>query len=171
MAIWHFRSILIPEVILRRKYSTMPTKVAVEMIDFPWWSEVEAQQGLERWINSLLPPLEPWSDMRRWGYEHGHRVYLTYADQNLAKIEEISLCIDARCVSDELIDTYCRIASKLECVFLTRRGEILIPEKVSILRAVKTSVAGRFLEDPVATLRGLECPSISVSIDRRTDED
>lgn len=171
MAIWHFRLILVPEVILRERCEGVPETIQTELADFPWWSEIQPPEGIEKWFDSLLPPLEPWSEMRRWGFEDSHQAHVIYTNGNPTAIEEIGFAIDARSVSEKLIEAYCGIALQFECVFLTARlgpqQEILRPSKSDILRALNASTAARFLTDPVTTLKSLDGPSITVWVDHK----
>jgi hypothetical protein len=164
MAIWHFRLVLIPELILLRRYGAILERIPRETLDFPWWSDVEPTQGFEQWIDSFLPSLEPWSEMRRWGFEHGNRAHVCYVEEDPTKVEEIGITIDARCVSEELIESFCQLASKLGCAFLTvNNAEIVQADKMSLAGALQRSTASRFLQDPVATLKGLDCPVIEIN--------
>jgi hypothetical protein len=166
MAIWHFRLVLIPELILRRRYGTIPDKIPREAVDFPWRSQIAPQQGFEQWIDSFVPSLEPWPDMRRWGFEHGNRVSVCYVEGSSTKVEEIGITIDARHAPEELLEAFGNLASKLGCVFLTvHTGEIVQPDKSSLLRALKASTANRFLSDPETTLKGLDCGVLEIDFE------
>lgn len=88
----------------------------------------------------------------------GNRVSVVYVEGGSTRVEEIGITMDARHAPEELLEKLGDLASRLRCVFLTvHTAEIVQPDKPSLLRALKESTANKFLDDPEATLKGLDC--------------
>ena len=167
MAIWQYRLILLPEAVLLRKYEILPGTIQTELAeDFPWWSDVQPRAGFEKQIDLILPPAASWSEsMRMWGQNSGDDAYVIYTDETMKVVEEISFRINASKISQELVKDICEIARNLKCVFLTSEYEILAPDESMVLENLNRSTASRFVQDPAATLQGVDQEKLQKRID------
>jgi hypothetical protein len=170
MAIWQHRLILIPETVLLKKYDVLPLSIPMELAeDFAWWSEVQPEAGFERKINLILQPKESWSEsLRMWGQKHGDDAYVCYADESKKIVQEISFRVDARTISHDIVQRICRLATDLKCVLLSSEYEVLAPDESMVLANVNCLTAKRFVDDPTATLQGLDQQKMQKRIDHIT---
>jgi hypothetical protein len=166
MAIWQFRLILLPEDELGELYPILPKSIPEEIAeDRVWWSSRQPQTGFEAQIDAILPPMESWSQsMRMWGQHDGNDAYVIYADEDLAKVEQISFRIDARNISPDLVHEICTLAKRMGCVFVTHKYEILLPSETDVLNAIESSTAKSFVDDPITTLKNLDTTKIEISL-------
>lgn len=158
MAIWQFRLIFIPEKMLLSKFDVLPLAIPSDLAeDFAWWSEIQPPAGFEHQIDLILPQMESWStSMRMWGQKHADDAHVIYADESKHKVEEIAFRIDANAISPVLVRRICALAKQLECLLMTPKYEILVPDDSMVLAAVYQSTAKKFVDDPVATLLTLD---------------
>ena len=171
MALWQFRLILLPRRALLEQFGIVPVSISMEAAeDYHWWSDVQPPEGFERQIDSMLPRKESWSTgMRMWGQEDSNDAYVSYKDENMNAVEEIAFRIDARAISADLTSAICTFARNLDCLLMTQEYEILAPERSVILQTVNTSIARRYVVDPVSTLQSLEKGKIEKRINYLTN--
>jgi len=166
MAIWHFRLILVPTRALRAKFGVIPIAVPQESDeDFTvWWSAIQPREGFEASIDGMLPRKKSWSEeMWMWGRDDGDEAYVCYDSEGKDRtVEEIGFRIDVGALSPGFVRDICALAIDLECMLLTDTCHVKAPEAQVLLAAIKSSTAQRYLDDPVATLRGLSLANSEV---------
>lgn len=156
MAIWQFRVILLPEKALPHEQGVLQLSVPMELAETAkWWSSVTQPKEIEKQISKILSPSDAWSDsMRTWGEQDGNDAYICYTDESRNVIEEIAFRFDAREISRQLVHQICVLARSIGCAMMTPEYGILLPDESLVLKAIQTSLAGRYVKDPVSALQG-----------------
>jgi hypothetical protein len=157
MSIWHFKLSLIPEEVLRSKYCVLPSVIASDAAeDSLLWISVEPVE-IEKEIDSILPETNSWSDsMRIWGDEHSDSASICYIDEEKKRLEWVEFRIDVRNLSRSFVGAICKLAKELKCLVLTDQYQLIVPNEVAVFAAIDSSIAKRFVEDPISTLRSLK---------------
>ena len=168
MAIWQFRLNLIPEEVLLRRYEILPSVIPEDLAeDLPWWSDVQPPSGFERQIDLILPQMKSWSEsMRMWGTKGSDDAHVGYVDESEKVVEDIQFRVDARTISPDLVRRICILAKYLGCALMTSDYEILAPDESMVLSAINNSIAKKFVDDPVSTLKSLDRPDIQKKFNR-----
>jgi hypothetical protein len=102
------------------------------------------------------------------GQKHGDDAYVFNSDESKTIVQEISFRVAARTVSHEIVQRICRFATDLKWVLLTSEYEILAPDESMVLADINCSTAKRFVDDPTATLQGLDQRKMEKRIDHIT---
>jgi hypothetical protein len=168
MAIWQVPFILIPEKVLLAKYEVLPPAIPMELAeDYGWWSSVQPPEGFERKIDLILPQMASWSNsIRMWGQKHGNDACVCYSDESKTKVEEISVRVDARSISTELVHSICDLAKWLRSVLMTADYEILVPDDSMVLTSIDQSRGKKFVDDPISAMTSLAVPKIQERFNR-----
>jgi len=107
---------------------------------------LEQRRGLVRALDDLLPRHQAWSTgVMVWGNTRATDVQLYVDDDGSA---ELHVRIDARSFGTELVEALCDIVRDLDLAFVTEDGAVLMPRSETVLRALASSKAHRFSEDP-----------------------
>jgi hypothetical protein len=165
MAIWQFRLDVAPiETIRERAHGVLPQAITDDMADDSFWLAIQPPQGLEKWIDAILPRASSWSEqMEMWGDEDGDCAAVGYKDEKKNSVEDISFRVDVRNISDRFVRGVCALARACDCVFITAKKQVLQPDEPIVQEAIRNSLAKRYLEDPVKALLSLE-PSETIPI-------
>lgn len=161
MAIWQFKISLVPRDGVQRVHGvitstldefTSPSGESVDFLDeeYPnYWEGVKIPPDCLRELESLLPPIESWSDRARmFGYDSGHKLEVWDT--------EVRVSFDMRAFDPDYFRHVLDLARRMEClVVLNGSGAILSPDDEEVLEACNKSVACRFVADPESTLLGL----------------
>ena len=104
-------------------------------------------------IVDILPRRETWSsDLVQFGTEDGTRVDLWTAD---TRIEEMSVRIDANELNSTFLIRLAEIGKEFDLLFVSENAEVIPPSARRLFRALASSNASRFIEDPEAFLANL----------------
>jgi hypothetical protein len=92
------------------------------------------------------------SEYREWGDDAADDVQIHLDD---AAIQYVQVRLNVADISMPLIDGVCALARDFSCVFATRSGAIIRPQRAFVLRAIMRSDSARFVSDPERFIREL----------------
>lgn len=156
MAIWQCRLIVAPRSAIFARYGGVPPSLAeAEAERGEWWESVPPPPELEKWLAEILPSAESWSpSIRIWGEKHSDAIIASY-NEVTGKLEELVLYVDARRISDALVEEFCALGKRLDALLLTQASTVLDPAVQGVKAAILRSRARAFVEAPEQTLKNL----------------
>jgi hypothetical protein len=165
MAIWQFKTHLIPEQRVRELYGQMPVTIPVgDDKRVQWGDGIQPLQDFEAEISAMLPEMSSWdSSSRMWGDDKNDTdfVWVIYADDNRNSVVEMEFRFYAAEISEPYVARACQFAARHACLFVDNRSRrVMKPDVASVMNGIRKSTAGRFVKDPVPTLTNL--PEIRV---------
>jgi hypothetical protein len=153
MAIWQFVLDLIPAaaaridgIIAARMSSEQLSGIELR------FSQSKANSFFER-VGMMLPGGRfRGSEYREWGDDAADDVQIHLED---AAIQYVQVRLNVADIRMPLVDGICALARDFSCVFATRGGAIIRPQRELVLRAILRSDAARFVSDPDRFIREL----------------
>jgi len=159
MAIWHFKLVLVSRRRVEIFYGGIPVAIPDQDLgNHVFWESGESAQVLEDSLLSVWPEVSSWSnEIRCWGEEDGHQISVIYSS---TIVEEVGVKVDARKPCMEFLREICRLGVQYDCLLLIGGNYVLEPNFESLFERFQSSVASRYLADPVGVLKSLPKNSI-----------
>jgi len=156
MAIWQFKTQLIPRQRVVERYGRIPVD---DTDDVQWRDRIQLPQGFEAEIAAMLPVTDSWSSScRMWG-DHKNDTdfaWVMYTDESLTTVEAIEFRFWTVKISSPYITQACEFAARHGCLFVDNRSRrVMMPTVASLTNGLRKSTARKFVEDPVTTLTNL----------------
>lgn len=134
--------------------SAIPDKDTVEQ-DF--WASYKIPADFDSFFEPFGPEFTSWCESTRcWGEEKGHQISVLYEGD---RVEWITSKVDARIPCTVFLHQLVEVAIRLDGLLLIGKNEdeahTLEPDFATLSEHFRTSVASRFLLDPVGTLKSL----------------
>lgn len=160
MAIWQFKTLLIPERAVVARYGQIPVTIpTIDNDEIDWWAADQPLAGFEAEISDMLREAKPWNEeMRVWGDEVNDTdmVWVFYTDATRTAVKLMEFRFDARDLSKTYVEKFLRFAARHVCVIVDARlRRLMTPDPESFSAGWSNSFAKRFLKDPVATLTNM----------------
>ncbi len=160
MAIWQLKTHLIPEQRVRELYGQIPVTIPVDDDDRVQWGDgIRPLPGFEAEISSMLPEMRSWdSSSRMWGDDKNDAdfVWVNCGDDNRDVVVEVEFRFHAAEISARFVALACQFAARHGGLFVDNRSRrVMKPDVASVMNGLRKSTAGRFIDDPVATLTNL----------------
>jgi hypothetical protein len=160
MAIWQFKTQLIPEQRVREHYGRIPVTIPVDDTDnVQWWDGIPLPKGFEAEITAMLPVTESWSSSSHMWGDHKNDTdfaWVMYTDESLTTVEAIEFRFHAAEISSAYVTQACEFAARHGCLFVDNRSRrVMMPTVASLMDGLKKSAARKFVDDPVTTLTNL----------------
>ena len=160
MAIWQFKTRLIPERRVCEIYGQIPVTIPVDDDERVQWGHgVQPLRGFEAEISTMLPEMTSWdASSRMWGDDKNDTdfVWVIYTDDNRNTVLEMEFRFYAAEISASYVAQACDFAARHACLFLDNRSRrIMKPDVASVMNGLRKSTARKFVEDPVGTLTNL----------------
>lgn len=153
MAIWHYRSELVPRAGVLSRHGSVPQKILFGVLDddcgTPEYWEGHSVLPAREIAHQALPTFKTWDiEAEVYGYRDGSTIEISE--------DGISASIDCRKLERDVICSYLEIAKELNCLIVTLfSGSVIEPSHDSLAAEIQRSRAFLYLQDPRSALEQL----------------
>lgn len=154
MAIWQFGFLIIPEMMVLKKYNgNLDDMKSINFEDFTFWNGYYISESSIEKISKIMNQIQSWSDdIKQFGSLEETCIELLFEKNRLI---EVSIRLDLRNLTSDILLTVIDFINDNNALILTQKGILLRPVVEDVIREIKKSDAYSFVKNPQEFLSSL----------------